>query len=96
MDDYLPQTDTIADIQSGDWTLVVAMYTGEGPEKGYVDLYLYRRPNRVLVNRRIGPGSESGNLITAVLSDVLDKTTRDDLEKKFGRAFAAYLLRDKK
>ena len=96
MDDYLPETDTLADIESGDWALVVTMYTGDSPEKGFVDLYLYRRPNRVLVNRRIGPGSESGNLITAVLSDVPDKATRDDLEKKFGRAFAAYLLRDKK
>jgi hypothetical protein len=96
MDDYLPQTDTIADVESGDWALVVTTYTSDGPEKGYVDVYLYRRPNRVLVNRRAGPGSESGNLITAVISDVPDQATRDDLEKKFGRAFADYLLRDKK
>jgi hypothetical protein len=96
MDDYLPQTDTIADVESGDWALVVTVYTSDDPEKGYVDVYLYRLPNRVLVNRRLGPGSESGNLITAVLSDVPDEATRDDLQKKFGRAFADYLVRDKK
>jgi len=96
MEDYLPQTDTIADIESGDWALVVKVYTAEGPERGYVDVYLYRRPNQVLVNRRAGPGSESGNLINAVISDIPDKATREDLQKEFARAFADYLLRDKK
>ena len=70
MDEYLPQSDTIADVESGDWNLVVKKYTGEGPEKGYVDVYLYRTRNRELVDRRAGPGSESGNLITAVTSKV--------------------------
>jgi hypothetical protein len=96
MEDYLPQTDTIADVESGDWNLVVKKYTGEGPEKGYVDVYLYRVRNRVLVDRRAGPGSESGNLITAVISHVPNEATRDDLQKQFGRAFAAYLVSDKK
>ena len=96
MDNPLPQTDTIADEESGDWNLVVKKYTSDGPEKGYVDVYLYRRPNQVLVNRRAGPGSESGNLINAVISDIPDQATREDLQKKFGRAFADYLLRDKK
>jgi hypothetical protein len=96
MDDYLLQTDTIADVESGDWNLVVKKYTSDGPEKGYVDVYLYKLRNRELVDRRAGPGSESGNLITAVISKVPDQATRDDLQKRFGRAFAAYLLRDKK
>jgi hypothetical protein len=96
MDEFLPQTDTIADEESGDWNLVVKKYTGDGPEKGYVDVYLYRVRNRDLVDRRAGPGSESGNLITAVISKVPDEAIRDDLQKKFGRAFAAYLVRDTK
>jgi len=96
MDDYLPQTDTIADVEGGDWNLVVKKYTSEGPEKGYVDVYLYRVRNRELVDRRVGPGSESGNLITAVISKVPNQATRDDLQKKFGREFAAFLLREKK
>jgi hypothetical protein len=96
MDNPLPQTDTIADEESGDWNLVVKMYTSDGPEKGYLDLYLYRGRNRELVDRRVGPGSESGNLITTLISKVPNEATRDDLQKRFGRAFAAYLLRDKK
>jgi hypothetical protein len=96
MDDPLPQTDTIADVESGDWALVVTIYTGDGPEKGYVDVYLYRLPNRALVDRRVGPGSESGNLITSMLSHVPDEAAREDLQKKFGRAFADYLVRGKK
>ena len=96
MDEYIPQTDTIADVESGDWNLVVKKYTSDGPDKGYVDVYLYRVRNRELVDRRAGPGSESGNLINAVISDIPDQATREDLQKKFGRAFADYLLRDKK
>jgi hypothetical protein len=96
MEEYLPQSDTIADVESGDWNLVVKKYTSEGPEKGYVDVYLYRTRNRELVDRRAGPGSESGNLITAVTSKVPGEATRDDLQKRFGRAFAAYLVSDKK
>ena len=96
MDEYSPQTDTVADVESGDWNLVVKKYTSDGPDKGYVDVYLYRVRNRELVDRRAGPGSESGNLISAVVSKVLDEATRDDLQKKFGRAFAAYLLRNTK
>jgi hypothetical protein len=96
MDEHLPQTDTIADVESGDWNLVVKKYTSDGPEKGYVDVYLYRVRNRELVDRRAGPGSESGNLITTVISKVLDEAIRGDLQKRFGQAFAAYLLRDTK
>jgi hypothetical protein len=96
MDDYSPQKDTIADIESGDWALVVTVYTSDDPEKGYVDVYLYRLPNRVPVNRRAGPGSESGNLISAMLADVPDQATRDDLQQKFSRAFADYLVGGKK
>ena len=96
MDEFLPQTDTIADEESGDWNLVVKKYTSDGPEKGYVDVYLYRVRNRELVDRRAGPGSESGNLITTVISKVPDEAIRDDLQKRFGRAFAAYLVRDTK
>ena len=96
MDEHLPQTDTVADVESGDWNLVVKKYTSDGPDKGYVDVYLYRVRNRLLVDRRAGPGSESGNLISTVTSKVLDEATRDDLQKKFGLAFAAYLLRDTK
>ena len=96
MDDYLPQTDTIADVESGDWNLLVKKYTSDGPEKGHVDVYLYKIRNRELVDRRAGPGSESGNLITTVISKVPDETIRDDLRKRFGHAFAAYLVRDTK
>jgi hypothetical protein len=96
MDEYEPQKDTIADVESGDWALLVTVYTSDDPEKGYVDVYLYKLPNRVLVNRRVGPGSESGNLIGAMLADVPDEATRDDLKKRFGRAFADYLVGGKK